>query len=391
MSEIYYLGKLGELSLKKGNKHLFENRLKDNLQLLLGNTEAEIKVRAGRLILKANANDKLICERALSHLLGITAWAEMSVCKKELDAIIACAKLKATEAKNSGAKTFKIEVRRADKSFFLNSYELANQVGAKIHKTILKTDVHNPDTIISIEIREKAFIYNLQKMGFGGLPCGVSGSGLLLLSGGIDSPVAGFKMLCRGMKVNCVYFHSYPYTSDEAQKKVEALARKLANFGLIMHMNIINFTKIQEQIKKSVEEKYLTLMMRICMMKLAAKIAEHIKADCLITGESLGQVASQTVENLKITNRAAGMLVARPLIGMDKQQITDDAKRIGTYEISILPYPDCCVLFSPKHPSLKTAEKAAFEIYKNMEIEPLLEEAFYSKELKKIRAFEKLE
>ena len=228
----------------------------------------------------------------------------------------------------------------------------------------------------------------MQQDAFRGLPVGVSGHGLLLLSGGIDSPVAGFKMLARGMKVDCVYFHSYPYTSKEAQDKVESLAKRLADFGLSCFINIVSFTKIQQEIKKSVHEQYLTLMMRICMMKIAARIAGYIGADCLITGESLGQVASQTVENLNITNRAAHCLVLRPLIGVDKQDITNTAIKIGTYKTSILPYEDCCVLFSPKHPSLKTDVKTADELYAKMNIEALLDETFKTREVKRFKAFQ---
>lgn len=382
----YYLGKLGELSLKKGNKKFFENRLSGNLRSLLGEVPVKVRVSAGRLTLEAPAELSDRCEWALSHLLGITAWAEISVCEKTLEAIIATAQEKAREGAANGAKTFKIEVRRADKSFPLNSYELAQRVGKEIHGTILQTNVHNPDLVINIEVREKVFIYGMQHTGLRGLPAGVSGHGLLLLSGGIDSPVAGFKMLARGMKVDCVYFHSYPYTSEEAQTKVEELAQMLANFGLGCYLNIVSFTKIQQHIKAVTEEQYLTLMMRMCMMKLATMIARHTKADCLITGESLGQVASQTIENLNITDKATDMLVMRPLIGIDKLDITDCAIKIGTYGTSILPYADCCVLFSPKHPSLHTDEAKAFQLYDAMHIEPLLQEAFDAREVKKITA-----
>ena len=382
MDDIFYLGKLGEISLKKGNKKFFEKKLIENLTKLLHPIKAKIRVSAGRLFLQAKIDEKDKCEAALSHLLGITAWAEMSVVEKTLSAIIDTAKQKASIAKENGAKTFKIEVRRGDKTFELNSYELAQKVGYEIHNSILQTDVHSPDVIITIEVREKVFIYNLQNKSFRGLPCGVSGRGLLLLSGGIDSPVAGFKMLSRGMTLESVYFHSYPYTSQEAQEKVESLAKQLANYGLGMKLHIVSFTKIQQRIRETVEEQYFTLMMRMCMMKIARRIAKKIHATCLITGESLGQVASQTVENLAITNKAADMLVLRPLIGIDKQEITDIAINIGTYQISILPYPDCCVLFSPRHPSLHTDLELSFNLYEQMDIESYLDEAYNTHETK---------
>jgi thiamine biosynthesis/tRNA modification protein thiI len=386
MDTVYYLGKIGELSLKKGNKKFFENRLSENLRILLDGKKAKIRVCAGRLTLEAGVQDREACEWALSHLLGITAWAEMSVCEKNLQAIIEKAQEKAREGALSGAKTFKIEVRRGDKTFPLNSFELAQRVGEEIHDSILQTDVHKPDIVINIEVREKVFVYGIQHTGVCGLPAGVSGHGLLLLSGGIDSPVAGFKMLSRGMKVDCVYFHSYPYTSEEAQTKVEQLAQKLAAFGLGAYLNIVPFTKVQQQIKATTDEQYLTLMMRMCMMKIASIVGKHIGADCLITGESLGQVASQTIENLNVTERATDMLVLRPLIGMDKREITDCAIKIGTYDTSILPYADCCVLFSPKHPSLHTDDSKATALYQAMKIEPLLQEAFDTREVKKFVA-----
>lgn len=382
--DVSYLGKLGELSLKKGNKKFFENRLAGNLRILLKDISAKIKVNAGRLILTADSSFSAQCEHALSHLIGITAWAKISVSDKNIDDIIAAAKEKAMEAKTAGCTTFKIEARRADKSFPLSSYQIAVEVGAVIHNSILTTDVHNPDVTINIEIRDKAIIYCLATdTHFRGLPCGVSGKGLLLLSGGIDSPVAGFKMLTRGMKIDCVYFHSYPYTSEEAQQKVETLAQKLADYGLSTFLNIISTTKIQERIRNTVDEAYLTLMLRMCMIKLATMVAEHIHADCLITGESLGQVASQTVENLSITNAATDMLVVRPLVGYDKLDITNIACRIGTYETSILPYDDCCVLFSPRHPSLHTDKRLASEIFDSMQIDSLLQEAYETRAVKK--------
>ena len=218
----------------------------------------------------------------------------------------------------------------------------------------------------------------------GGLPCGCSGRALLLLSGGIDSPVAGYKMLFRGMKVDYVYFHSHPYTSPEAQQKVETLAGILARYGLGGYLTVVSFTKVQQHLKRTVPEPYLTLLLRMCMMHTAEMLAEKVNAQCLVTGESLAQVASQTIENLTITDSCAKLPILRPLIGMDKEEIIRYAVDIGTYQTSILPYEDCCVLFSPKHPVLHTRQKDAEDIYARIDIEPLLMEAFEQRETKKI-------
>ncbi|WP_186812749.1 tRNA uracil 4-sulfurtransferase ThiI [Treponema phagedenis] len=388
---LLYLAKIGEINLKKGNLKNFERRLAQNLSLYLENTGASVRVRAGRLFLEIPSEFRTLAEKSLDMLIGITGWAEAKVAEKNIDSIAAVLIKEAKEAVRLGCKTFKIEARRSDKSFPFTSYEIGRETGAQIHMAgILTVDVHNPDIVLSVEVREKsAFVYGVEHTGRRGLPCGVSGRGLLLLSGGIDSPVAGYRMLFRGMKLDFLYFHSHPYTSPEAQQKVETLAEKLAEYGLGAYLNIVSFTKVQQQIKKTAPEAYLTLMMRMCMMKTAERIAKKVNAQCLITGESLAQVASQTVENLSVTNSCIDFPVFRPLIGMDKEEITALAIKIGTYETSILPYEDCCVLFSPKHPVLHTRLEDAFEIYNRMGIEPFLDEAFESCETKKIIGYGK--
>ncbi|MCR5045415.1 MAG: tRNA 4-thiouridine(8) synthase ThiI, partial [Treponema sp.] len=286
-------------------------------------------------------------------------------------------------AAQNGAKSFKCDARRADKTFPFDSYQINKEAAAKVFdQKILKVDVHNPDVKVFIEVREQVFIYANDKKAVRGLPVGVSGNGLLLLSGGIDSPVAGWRMMRRGMKVDAVYFHSYPYTSDEAQKKVEDLAAQISKYGISLHLHIVSFTEAQMQIKKSSPENYSTLLLRMCMMSVANKIAERIGAQCIVTGESLGQVASQTIENMAVTEMMAAYPLIRPLAGMDKEEIISDAVRIGTYDTSILPYEDCCVLFSPKHPILKANKEEAKKIYDGMQIEGLLEEAYNTRTIK---------
>ena len=381
----YYLAKIGELSLKGGNKKTFEQKLISNFSALCENENIRANVQAGRMYVECEKEKSEIVEKALSHLIGITSWAKTYPTEKTIEDISLVVMQEAKKAKEKGAKTFKIEARREDKTFPLNSNEIEKEVGGLIHTSgLLKTDLHNPETIISIEVRKKAFVYSLSSKGIQGLPTGMSGKGLLLLSGGIDSPVAGYKMLSRGMRVDFLYFHSHPFTPPEAQKKVEDLAMLLSQYERPAYLNIVSFTDIQNKIKAKAPHSYLTLMMRICMMKIANEIAKKIDAQCIITGESLSQVASQTIENISIVDLASKYPVLRPLIGMNKEEIIKEAKALGSYEISIIPYDDCCTLFAPKHPILYANAETAASIYKGMEIEELLAEAIEKRIVKKL-------
>ena len=379
-----YLGKVGELTLKGSNLKEFEKKLLSNLKTALGAIkDVKIKVASGRLYVEVDEKYNEAVEFALSHLLGITGWAKTIVCEKDVEAIKNAVLAEAKKAKERGAATFKIESRRSDKNFPLNSYELNCQAASPIFDSgLLKVDVHKPDVTISVEVREKCtYVYTDAEKGRRGLPLGVSGKGLLLLSGGIDSPVAGYRMMRRGMRVECVYFHSYPYTSVEAQQKVETLAKILGNYGVDTHLNVIPFTDVQMRIKQKSPVAWTTLMLRVCMMKVANLLASRIGAQCIITGESLGQVASQTIENMSVTEHFAAYPLLRPLIGMDKEEIIDTANEIGSFETSILPYEDCCVLFSPKHPILRGSIEEAENIYKELEIDELIQEAFEKREI----------
>jgi len=284
---------------------------------------------------------------------------------------------------NNGIKTFKITARRTDKSFPLDSYELCCRAGEAVLNSTgnLKVDIHNPQGVINIEIREKAYVYSGGKKGLGGLPVGSAGKGLLLLSGGIDSPVAGFLMACRGMSVDAIHFHAYPYTSLEAKQKVIRLARIAGAFCMGIRLYILNFTQVQQRIKERAPVEWTTVILRMAMMEAAEKAALKIKCKCLITGESLSQVASQTIENLRCTESRIKLPVLRPLIGMDKETIIKKAEKLGTYEISILPYADCCTLFSPAHPVLRGEPEEAGAIYESLEIENLIDEALNNYEL----------
>ena len=377
-----YLAKLGELTLKGSNLHEFERLLVKNTKDCLKDKDVQVTLHAGRMYIDCKEEDCEIVEFTLKHLLGITGWAKTRVCEREIESIKQAVLEEAKIQAEKGCKTFKIEARRSFKQFPLNSYEICCET-AGVVEDLMKVDVHNPDCIITVEVRERAFVYCDSKTGCRGLPVGCSGKGLLLLSGGLDSPVAGYRMLRRGMKIECCYFHSYPYTSEEAQKKVEDLAQKLAYYGISTYLNIIPFTDVQMVIKEKAPEAWSTLMLRVCMMKVANMMAHRVHASCIITGESLGQVASQTIENMSVTEHFAEYPLLRPLCGLDKEEIIQTANFIDTYETSILPYEDCCVLFSPKHPILRGKVSDAEEIYKNMQVDELITESYKNRVIKK--------
>ncbi len=381
---ITYLAKLGELTLKGSNLKEFENRLTANVKLYLESVKATVRLRAGRLYIEGPEESCAAIEFTLQHLIGITGWARTTVCEKDIMAIRKAVYQEAVAAKEGGAKSFKIESRRADKNFPMNSYQISCEAATDVFdQGLLEVQLQNPDVIIRVEVREKVFVYCDRNKGCRGLPVGTGGHGLLLLSGGLDSPVAGYRMMRRGMKVDCVYFHAYPYTSAEAQQKVEDLAKIIARYGVDTHINIIPFTEVQMRIRQRAPENFSTLLLRMCMMRAATLLADRIKAHCLISGESLGQVASQTVQNMAVTASASPYPLLRPLVGLDKEEIVETAKAIGTYETSILPYEDCCVLFSPKHPVLRASVEEAQRWYQELDAEELIQTAFDKREHKR--------
>ena len=381
---ITYLAKLGELTLKGSNLKEFENRLTANVKLYLESVKATVRLRAGRLYIEGPEESCAAIEFTLQHLIGITGWARTTVCEKDIMAIRKAVYQEAVAAKEGGAKSFKIESRRADKNFPMNSYQISCEAATDVFdQGLLEVQLQNPDVIIRVEVREKVFVYCDRNKGCRGLPVGTGGHGLLLLSGGLDSPVAGYRMMRRGMKVDCVYFHAYPYTSAEAQQKVEDLAKIIARYGVDTHINIIPFTEVQMRIRQRAPENFSTLLLRMCMMRAATLLADRINAHCLISGESLGQVASQTVQNMAVTASASPYPLLRPLVGLDKEEIVETAKAIGTYETSILPYEDCCVLFSPKHPVLRASVEEAQRLYQELDAEELIQAAFDKREHKR--------
>jgi len=382
-----WLLKPGELTLKGENRKSFEQVLKRNLLRMLnlsGGIKAEFEIKSGRYFLQCDDKDSEAVERVLSRLIGISGWAKAETCGKTVEEVLRLCAEEGKKLSAQGIKSFKIEARRTDKSFPLDSYGLCSRAGeAVLDAADLKVDIHNPDSVIWIEIREKAYVYSGAKKGLGGLPVGTAGRGLLLLSGGIDSPVAGFLMASRGMGIDAVHFHAYPYTSIEARQKTIRLAEIVGAYCMGIRLYIVGFTKVQIRIKERAPVPWTTVLLRMAMMEAAEKAALKIKCKCLISGESLSQVASQTIENVSCTQSRIKLPVLRPLIGTDKDSIIRNAERIGTYETSIQPYEDCCTLFSPPHPVLRGDPAEATSLYETLELGPLIEEALQSYELVK--------
>lgn len=391
-----WLLKPGELTLKGQNRKSFENILKRNLIRMFSaynagrgeNEKIKIKTTNGRYYVTAPDEKTDFVEDSLSRLIGISGWAKTAEREKKEEEIIAACVEEGKKLYQTGAKTFKINARRTDKSFPLTSYQLCCRAADAITEVYgdLSVDVRAPDDIINIEIREKAYIYSGGKKALGGLPVGSAGRGLLLLSGGIDSPVAGFLMACRGMSVDAIHFHSYPYTSEESKQKAIDLAGIIGSYSAGSRLYILNFLKTQTRIKENSPGEWMTILLRMAMMEAAEKAARKIKSKCLITGESLSQVASQTIENISCAQSRVTLPVLRPLIGFDKQDIIARARRLGAYEISIRPYNDCCALFSPKHPVLYGDPAEANALYEKLELAPLIDEALSGYELVKTGA-----
>ena len=379
-----YLIRIGEMSLKGKNKIFFDRTLKQNI--LRGRRGWAVHGRAGRFYLEAPEEDSAEAEYVLSRTFGIKGYSRAYKEPKNMEAIQRRALTLYRELSPEGTASFKIKPRRMDKSFPLTSYEAACSLGDRIldENPASKVDIHHPDITIHLEIRhEGAYLYSQHRSGPGGLPVGTAGKGMLLLSGGIDSPVAGYLMGKRGLAVDGVYYHTYPYTSEESLEKVKKLAQLLSPYLLDMGLFIVNFTPVQHRIAEKAAESEYTLLLRACMMKTAGLLARKTGAGCLITGESLSQVASQTLESLTFTNSFSDLPVFRPLIGMDKEDIMDISRAIGTYETSILPYPDCCTLFAPAHPLIHPVFTRLLDSFYNLRIDAVLKEAADSVQLVK--------
>ena len=310
-------------------------------------------------------------------VFGLAAIGRAAVCEKDIEDIKRVAKEYIPQFLE-GKKTFKVDGKRSDKTFPYNSMDLAQIIGGEILEAThgkIKVDVHNPDITVKVEIREQAaYVHAGQMSTAGGLPVGTSGHGMLLLSGGIDSPVAGYMMAKRGVRVEAVHFESFPYTSELARDKVIRLARTIAAYTGDIYVHVVSLTKIQEELVKHCDEDYFTLLLRRYMMYIASQLAARHDSKCLITGESLGQVASQTMEAIAVTDNASSIPVFRPCIGMDKLEIIDISTKIGTFDISIEPYEDCCTVFTPKHPRTKPQLEKVLVEERKLDFEALAKE-----------------
>lgn len=341
--------KYGELTTKKANRKTFINILNNNILKVLHGYFVNIKKDRVRMYIECDENDITEITEKLQKIFGLHS---IVICHKVNTNIDEISSKVLELLKNTKFKTFKINTKRADKKFPIPSMEFNNKMGGVVLKnTDLKVDVHTPDVLVNIEIRhEGTFIYTNEIQGIGGYPVGIQGKGLLMLSGGIDSPVAGYLSLKRGVDLECLYFESPPHTSIEAKNKVIKLASIIDEYSGNIKVNIVPFTKLQETIYKNVPDNYVITIMRRMMYRIAEKVAKKNKCKILINGESIGQVASQTLSSMIVINNVTNMPVIRPVACMDKIEIIGIAKKIKTYETSILPYEDCCTIFLPKHP-----------------------------------------
>ncbi len=382
--------KYGELSTKKDNINYFLSSLKDNIRSFIGDS-AKINFDRGRMFISANDDEYEYILEKLQHIFGIH---EINLGYK----------LNNNDIKNiennlkelivlKDFKTFKVETKRSYKKYNMTSMEISKYLGGVVLKSkkTVSVDVHNPEVVINVEVRsDSAYIYFDKIPGIGGYPVGSLGKGLLMLSGGIDSPVAGYLALKRGVRIEGIYFESPPHTSDAAKNKVKELASILTNYSGYMKLHIVNFTNIQESIYKNVPHEYLITIMRRMMYRISERIANRNNLKVIVNGESIGQVASQTLTSMSVINNVTNMPVIRPVACLDKLEIISTAKKIGTYETSILPYEDCCTIFVPEHPVINPTLEKCLEYEKLINVDALVKEAVNNVNTIKIKNEDKL-
>lgn len=371
----------GEIHLKGANRGYFEKILFQNLQKALKGHKASLQKIAGRYSVSGYApEEEMVLTEKLSKVFGLHSLSVATKIKTDAEEIINfCSHLTLNQ------NTFKVVVRRADKRFPMKSMELAGECGGVIldNNKNIKVDVHCPEVEVKIDIRENGYTYiSFEDITcVGGMPVGTAGKGLVLLSGGIDSPVASYYLARRGMKIDALHFHSFPYTSLQAKEKVISLAKQVGKYVGNINLHILSFTKVQEAIHKNCDNDFMIILMRRIMMRVAEKLSKKIDANAIITGENLGQVASQTIESITVTNSVVYMPVFRPLIGFDKLDIIDVAKKIGTYDLSILPYEDCCTVFLPKNPITKPRMDKVLQQEAKLDIDALVNECLENDEV----------
>ncbi len=393
MKEVILI-KNGELALKGLNRNTFEDALVKNIKRRLSKImDFEITKSQSTIMIDPTSENPNMedAEMVVSKIFGIAGYSRAAVAEKDMQKILHVAGeyLKDTLEE---ANTFKVEAKRSDKKFPLKSPEICRETGGYLLKKYphLRVDVHNPDVIVTVEVRDQyAFVRGNQKKGAGGMPVGTAGKASIMISGGIDSPVAAYMMAKRGLVLDAVHFASPPYTSDRAEQKVHELLEKVSEYSGHMNLYVVPFTEIQEHIKDDCPEELFTIIMRRMMMRIAERITVREEGRAIITGESLGQVASQTLPAIACTDAVATIPVFRPLIGMDKDEIVKISRQIDTFDISIQPYEDCCTVFTPKHPRLKPDIAAVVEAEAALKMDELIERAVEGTRLVPIDAFQK--
>ncbi len=382
MKEIFLL-KLGEIVLKGANKRQFESRLRQNVRRRMkpyGNFDVYIMQSTVYVEPMDEMADVDGAWEACRSIFGVVSLCRCRPCEKDMESIFHAVEAYLGDDLDC-AESFKVESKRSDKAFPLTSIAISQEIGGRLaeaHPTC-RVDVHHPEYTVYVEVRDlAAYVHGPAEPGAGGLPTGVGGRAMCLLSGGIDSPVAAYMIAKRGVEIECVHFFSYPYTSQLAKDKVLELARLVTRYSGRMTVNVVSFTQIQEAIRDNCPEEYFTLIMRRFMMEISQRIAKRDGCGALITGENLGQVASQTMEAMAVTGAVVDIPIFMPLVGMDKEEIVTIARKIGTLETSILPYEDCCTVFTPKHPKTKPTLGQLIHAEKNLDREALIQAALES-------------
>ncbi|MBE6958921.1 MAG: tRNA 4-thiouridine(8) synthase ThiI [Ruminococcaceae bacterium] len=389
MNEIFLM-KLGEIVLKGANKRQFENKLRQNVRRRMkhyGNFDVYIMQSTVYVVPEDDQADVDGAWEACNSIFGVVSLCRCRPCEKNLDAIFNAIEEYLGDDLDC-AKSFKVESKRSDKQFAYNSIQISQEIGGRLaeaHPTV-KVDVRKPEYTVYVEVRDlAAYVHGPAEPGAGGLPTGVGGRAMCLLSGGIDSPVAAYMIAKRGVEIECVHFFSYPYTSQLAKDKVLELARIVTKYSGRMTVNIVSFTEIQEAIRDNCPEEYFTLIMRRFMMEIAQRLAKHDGCGALITGENLGQVASQTMEAMTVTGAVVDIPIFMPLVGMDKEEIVTISRKIGAFETSILPYEDCCTVFTPKHPKTKPTIGQLLHAEANLDRQAMIEKAVETVERIQVR------
>ena len=392
MKEMFLL-KLGEIVLKGANRRTFEETLKKNVRRTVSHFGAfKVYIMQSTVYVEPQSED---CDldgawEACGHVFGVSSMCRCRACGKDLDAIYQ-AVVDYLGDELSVQKSFKVESKRSDKSFPLNSIQISQEIGGRLAEAFpqVAVDVHKPSYVVNVEVRDfAAYIHGPAQPGAGGLPTGTGGRAAVLLSGGIDSPVAGYMIAKRGVELECIHFFSYPYTSERAKEKVLELAKLMTKYCGRMTVDVVGYTEIQEAIRDHCREEYFTIIMRRFMMRISEAIARDHGAKCLVTGENLGQVASQTMDAMAVTGAVVHMPMFHPLIGMDKEEIVSIARRIGTLETSILPYEDCCTVFTPKHPKTKPVLEAVEAEEARLDVAGLIARAIENTEKIQVRWYE---